>query len=235
MVRRIAGDRTPHQVWHNELGGLTYRLDAGGRSEFVKWCPHHPEFDLELEASKLGWASAYVSVPAVLGAGRDADGQWLHTAGIPGETAIAPQFVAQPAVAAAGIGRGLRQLHDRLPVDVCPWDWSPATRASLARSRGAGSAETRRALGQPPPVDRLVVAHGDACAPNTLLDAAGAVTGHVDLGSLGAADRWADLAVASYSLAWNFDGDWEPTFFAAYGVEPDPVRIAWYRALWDAT
>ena len=33
-----------------------------------------------------------------------------------------------------------------------------------------------------PPVDHLVVCHGDACAPNTLIGDDGACVGHVDLG-----------------------------------------------------
>jgi aminoglycoside phosphotransferase len=36
-----------------------------------------------------------------------------------------------------------------------------------------------------------VVCHGDACAPNTLIAAEGRWSGHVDLGMLGTADRWA--------------------------------------------
>jgi len=51
-------------------------------------------------------------------------------------------------------------------------------------------------LAEPPPVDRLVVCHGEACAPNTLVADNGSWSGHVDLGALGVADRWADLAVA---------------------------------------
>lgn len=82
-------------------------------------------------------------------------------------------------------------------------------------------------------MDRLVVCHGDACAPNTLLDDAGRVAGYVDLGSLGVADRWADLAVGSWSLDWNYGAGYQPTFFRAYGIEPDPRRIAYYRLLWD--
>ena len=50
-----------------------------------------------------------------------------------------------------------------------------------------------------PPIDRLVVCHGDACVPNTLLDDVGRGIAHVDLAALGTADRWADIAVASMS------------------------------------
>ncbi|WP_443062724.1 phosphotransferase [Streptomyces sp. NBC_00390] len=58
-------------------------------------------------------------------------------------------------------------------------------------------------------MDRLVVCHGDACAPNTVVGDDGTWTGHVDLGTLGAADRWADLAVATWSTQWNYGPGWE--------------------------
>ena len=48
------------------------------------------------------------------------------------------------------------------------------------------------------------------------------------------ADRWADLAVATYSLAWNFPGEWEDELLDAYGIARDEERIAYYRRLWDA-
>ena len=79
-----------------------------------------------------------------------------------------------------------------------------------------------------------MVCHGDPCAPNTLVDDAGRFTAIVDVGRLGVADRWADLAVASMSLDWNWGPGWQPAFFAAYGIAPDAERIAYYRALWDA-
>ena len=64
-----------------------------------------------------------------------------------------------------------------------------------------------------PPDDVLVACHGDACAPNTLIGDDGRWTAHVDLGCLGAADRWADLAVASWSLTWNYEADWQGLLF----------------------
>ncbi|MET0315644.1 MAG: phosphotransferase, partial [Rhodococcus fascians] len=84
-----------------------------------------------------------------------------------------------------------------------------------------------------PPADRLVVCHGDACAPNTLIGADGDCSGHVDLGDLGVADRWSDLAVVTMSLAWNFPTVEEDALLDAYGVASDHERIAYYRARWE--
>ncbi|GGM00479.1 hypothetical protein [Nakamurella endophytica] len=49
------------------------------------------------------------------------------------------------------------------------------------------------------------------------------------------ADRWADLAVATWSTVWNYGPGHEAAVLEAYGVEPDPVRTAYYRLLWDLT
>jgi kanamycin kinase len=84
-----------------------------------------------------------------------------------------------------------------------------------------------------PPVDQLVVCHGDACPPNTLLSDDGRWSGHVDLGLLGIADRWADLAVATWSTDWNYGPGWDQLLLEAYGIAPDPERTHYYRLLWD--
>src|ERR1700728_4085606 len=81
--------------------------------------------------------------------------------------------------------------------------------------------------------DKLVVCHGDACAPNTLLTGDGRWSGHVDLGLLGVADRWADLAVATWSAEWNYGPGWDGLLLDSYGIRPDPERTRYYRLLWD--
>ena len=55
-------------------------------------------------------------------------------------------------------------------------------------------------------MDRLVVCHGDACAPNTLIADNGTCSGRTDLGAMGVADGWADLAIATWSTVWNYRG-----------------------------
>jgi len=192
---------------------------------FCKWQPLSSPVDLVGEAARMRWARPFLTVPLVLDVSADADGRWLLTAGLPGETAVAERWRASPEVAVPALGRGLRQLHDALPLAGCPFDWSVPHR--LARAVGDA-----RSLRDPPPVDRLVVCHGDACSPNTLLAPDGTVAGHVDLATLGVADRWADLAVATLATTWNYGPGWERPLLAAYGVEEDSARTAYYRALW---
>jgi kanamycin kinase len=232
-VLAVAGAERPEPVWRNEAGGVTFALPASRR--FVKWQPTGSGIDLADEAARLAWASPYTPVPELLGSGADAEGAWLVTSALPGESAVSPRWVAAPAVAARAIGEGLRALHTSLPVASCPFDWGVAARLARADERRTGSSSARSSLGAAPAVDRLVVCHGDPCAPNTLLDDTGRWTGHVDLGSLGVADRWADLAVATWSLESNYGPGWDGVLLEAYGVGPDEERTGFYRRLWDAT
>ena len=55
----------------------------------------------------------------------------------------------------------------------------------------------------------------------------------VDLGKLGIADRWADLAVAGWSTDWNYGPGLDGLPYDTYGVDRDPQRIDYYRLLWD--
>ncbi|WP_242613858.1 aminoglycoside 3'-phosphotransferase [Actinomadura roseirufa] len=248
VVAALAGGDTITPVWCNELGGLTFRLE-GEAVRYVKWvAAGTPEIDLHAEAERLAWARQWVTVPRVIEHGADDECAWLVTAGIPARSAVDPRWVAEPVTAAAAIGRGLRLLHDTLPVERCPFEWSVEGRLPRADERiadGEGPADwspehrhldlakARERLGDPPAIDKLVVCHGDACAPNTLVRDDGAFAAHVDLGSLGVADRWADLAVAAWSLEWNFGTGYDGGLYEAYGIAPDPVRIAYYRLLWD--
>jgi kanamycin kinase len=213
IVAAIAAGRPVVAVWENELGGVTFSVD-GGR-EYVKVYPAAEAHLLAAEAPRLRWAERYTPVPRVLSSGPG----WLHTARLAGRSAVDPRWADNPRTAARAIGDGLRRLHDALPVDDCPFgrpSWVPD---------------------DAPPPDRLVVCHGDACSPNTLMADDGTFTGHVDLGDLGVADRWADLAIATLSLDWNFptegpDG-FQEVLLDAYGVAADVDRIAYYRRLWN--
>ena len=249
QVLVLAAGRQPRLVWHNE-DALTYELGGGPERCFVKWSPAASSLDLTEEAERMAWAGAFHPVPRVLALGADNDGSWLVTAALPGRSAIDPMWIAEPRAAVRAIGEGLRAMHEALPADGCPFSWMAERRVERSRRAAAAglidpaedwqpehqSLAVARALeliAEIPPVDQVVVCHGDACAPNTLLTEDGCWSGHVDLGALGLADRWADLAIATWSTNWNYGPGWETELLAAYGVPPDPDRTRYYRLLWD--
>lgn len=232
IIADLARGQPLRPVWQNELGGLTFRIGDGDRRLFAKWAPAGSGLDLTAEAVRLQWAGRFTSVPRVREHGEDRDGSWLVTHGLPGESAVTPRWRAEPGTAVRALGEGLRALHERLPVADCPFSWSVQDR--LARARLAGIQEPAD-LPAPPTTDRLVVCHGDPCAPNTLLHEDGTWSGHVDMGTLGVADRWADLAVVTWSTEWNYGPGWEGALLDAYGIAPDPYGTDFYRRLWSAT
>lgn len=147
--------------------------------------------------------------------------------------------------AVARLAQALRRLH-ALPLEACPFDGRLGVRLEQARRRlelglvdEEGFDEERRGLKAAalfgellktrPKGEDLVVAHGDFCLDNVLLW--GERVFFVDLGRLGVADRYQDLALMARSLgAW--EEGWAEAFLKAYGLlEPDWGKMAFYRLL----
>lgn len=223
-VAELAGGSVVRAVWRNELGGITYRFGAGER--YLKAQPVDTDWDVAAEVSRLDWVDRFVPAPRPLAHGERAGLCWLLTRGLPGRSAVDPVWQNRPAVAVAALGRALRRFHDEVPAASCPFGWSVAERVGRF---GLDRCWVERAPGLDP-----VVCHGDACNPNFLLHDDGTFSGYVDLGNLGVADRWADLAPALLSLGWNYGPGWERIFLDAYGIEPDAARQTYYTALWSA-
>jgi aminoglycoside phosphotransferase len=228
----------------------TWRLEHRGIRRYLKvgLCGDHP--GTRAEAERLRWARAYLPVPEVIGEGTDGTAEWLVTDGVDGVPATDTRSGAPRDVVVAW-ARGLRRFHELAPVDRCPFDFRLDVALGHVRRRVAAGlvdpaedfhdghrhlatagAALRHLEELCPLAEDLVVCHGDFCPPNTLLLAAH-VVGFVDVGELGFADRWWDLAVATWSRTWNFGPDLEALFLEAYGAEPDPERQAFYRLLYD--
>jgi len=155
-----------------------------------------------------------------------------------------------PATLARILARGLRAFHDGAPVGECPFDFRIDAAIRHVRSRlRSGLIDQHRDFHKEfahltpveavellesmrPGSEDLVVCHGDYCLPNILIEE-GRATGFVDLGELGVADRWWDLAAATWSLTWNLGPGFEDVFLAEYGAPRDPDRIRFYRLLYD--
>lgn len=237
-------------VWQYGAGSVTYRLESASNEVlFLKLAPTDGYPTLAAEADRMRWAIAHLPVPRVLEQGAAADVSWLLTEGLAGADATKPEWVGNPKRLVAALAASLGAFHDA-PVAECPFDFRLDRALAHAAQRVADlqvdpkedfheefahlSADQALALLQRtrPASGTLAVCHGDFCAPNVLLQNWRG-SGYVDLGELGVADRWWDLAVATWSVTWNYGPGYEDLFLAEYGVARDPARIDFYRLLYD--
>nr|WP_314430071.1 hypothetical protein [Microbacterium lacticum] len=58
------------------------------------------------------------------------------------------------------------------------------------------------------------------------MDVDGRVLAHVDLGALGVADRWADIAVAAMSTTRNCGPGWERTLIDTRTASPPTASVS---------
>jgi kanamycin kinase len=204
---------------------------------------------LHREAERMIWAAAYLPVPRVVTLEQLGPTTILVTEGLPGRDATDPVWRDDLPGLVRALGRGLRSFHGAVGEEWCPFRFDVPRALDHVRRRVAGDDDTPSGFHEEhahltaaaalaeleataPADEDLVVCHGDYCPPNMLVQAGG-VTGYVDLGELGAADRWWDLAVGGWSVCWNFGEDLELLFYDSYGVAPDPDRIRFYRLLYD--
>jgi kanamycin kinase len=220
-----------------------------GETHFLKvvrqgWTP-----SAEAEADRTEWAGEYLPVPRVLNRGVTRESTWLVTEGIDGVDATAAAFRNDVPGLVSRLAEGLRSFH-RAPAEACPFQFRIANALQLVGDRLqtgqidgvrdfhpefanlTPEAAVNRLLASIPDGEDLVVCHGDYCVPNILLSGT-RVIGYVDLGELGVADRWWDLAVATWSLSWNFGPGYEDLFLESYGVSRDDDRTQFYRLLYD--
>lgn len=230
-------DWTPVRTGHS--GVPTFRLTAHDRAPlYVKRAPHgrgtragEPPSGVNLlgEAERLAWLrKAGLPGPELVDVGISDEMQWLVMTEVPGRSGADPWPAYRRNAVIDAIADMLRLLHASA-VARCPF------RADLATLRTTAGAEALEPTW--PSTEDLVVTHGDYCLPNMLLDPDTlAPAGFIDLGELGVADRYRDLAAGAMSIGNDdlnpqYDQSHVARFFARYGADPaDPRREFYLRA-----
>ncbi len=242
-----------HEGWTHEPHWAPYwttvwKLSSpDGHTRFAKvaWKDRYPT--LAQERDRMDWSRSYLPVPVVVDYGCDTTVEWLVTDALPGIDAT--NLTADPDSVVRIFGKGLRALHEALPVEGCPFDFRLDVALSHCRRRVESGREMQDDLHDEfkhftprtaiewlethrPHSEDLVVCHGDYCFPNVMIDGGRAV-GYLDLGELGVADRWWDLAIGTWTCDWNVGPGYQGLFLESYGVQPDEHRIEYYRLMYD--
>ncbi|NUS91225.1 MAG: APH(3'') family aminoglycoside O-phosphotransferase [Nocardia sp.] len=243
-------------VTSGESGAAVFRDEDATR--YAKCVPAAEASALKSEHDRVQWlAEQRVPGPHVLDWHSGEAGALLMTSAVPGIPA--EQLSAADLRAAwEHIVGAVRGLHE-LPAHRCPFDRGLDTMVALARDvigRDAVNPEFLPVEQQDmrpeellarlePEIARMraheavdtVVCHGDLCLPNIIVDPETlTVAGFIDLGRLGSADRYADLALllANARETWANEEQAlaaDALFAAGYGLVLDRDRLNFYLHL----
>ena len=228
------------------------------RERFAKVVSAAAVSTLEAERDRIEWLSGTgIPGPRVLDWRATEHSAALITSAVAGVPAdrLNPAQLAQ---AWPSITDTLHRLHN-LPASTCPFsrtldEMMGLARATVAKNRVHAEFLPQHLIDTPPTVilDGLerdlrlrreqeaadtVVCHGDFCLPNILIDPdTSLVAGLIDLGRLGRADPYADIAL----LLANARETWpdertarqaDHDFASRYGITLDPERLDFYLRL----
>lgn len=231
-------------------GAKVYRLLHADRARrYLKIAAPPTDAEAREEAERLLWLRGKLPVPDMLAVHSDATATWLLLGEVPGVMSCDARFAGDAPTTARRLAEGLRLIHS-LDITNCPFDRRLDRTLYLARARcqaglvdesdfdderqGRSAASLLAELeATRPATEDLVFTHGDYCLPNVFLDPMAArLSGFIDWGRAGVADRYQDLALAARSLRYNFGPGWEPYLFDAYGLTTvDEAKIAYYQLL----
>ena len=247
-----------------KIAGKEYVCDDIGRSGSSVLMFEDMVLKIETEseearraAAMMQWLEGRIPAPELL--------EWTTCGGmsytlmtrVRGEMACVPRYMERPKKLAKLLAHGLRMLWET-EASECPVKNGLNEKLALARMRveqglvdvedaepgtfsPGGFASPRELLiwlEENRPEEEMVLSHGDFCLPNIYLKD-GCVSGFVDLGRSGAADKWQDIALCWRSLMANADGTYgcryggydRSLLFDELGIEPDWEKVRYFILL----
>ncbi len=214
--------------------------------------------ELEREYRVMKWLQDKLPVPKVLRVERDEKKNYLLMTKMPGEMSCADRYMKDPEQLIDSLVEGLQMLW-KVDISSCPYTCHLKDKLRMAKynvennlvdldnvepdtfgENGFKNPEhLLEWLYNNEPEEELVLSHGDFCLPNIFLTD-GRVSGYIDLGRTGIADKWQDIALCYRSLVHNFSGKFtekqyegfdEKMLFEKLGVEPKWDKIRYYILL----
>lgn len=246
----------PEAAWQTDAVGMS-------RSSVLLFEDRVLKIDRDWEESRrefrlMEWLQGRLPVPEVLCRKVEDGRSWLLMTRMPGRMLCDEAYMAQPRELAALAARGLKLLW-QTDISRCPVDARLDVKLAMARYNiehdlvdldnaepetfgpggFRGPEDLLRWLEANRPPEDLVFSHGDYC-PQNVFARDGAISGFIDLGRGGAADRYQDVALCYRSLLHDFDGRYSgrdcrgfspEMLFQALDLQPDWEKIRYYILL----
>lgn len=207
------------------------------------------------EAVMLKWLAGKLPVPEVLYHRVENGMNYLLMSRMPGVMSCEESILSDQELVTELLAEGMKMLWS-VDITDCPQRWDLPVKLAAAEysvthgevdvdnvepeTFGEGGfkdpAELLLWLKEHQPSFEPVLSHGDYCLPNIFVKD-GRVSGFIDLGKTGIADKWQDIALGYRSLKHNYTGVYgseprndfnENLLFEKLGVEPDWEKIRYY-------
>ncbi len=247
------------------IEGKNYYIDETGMSDssvlIFEDCVLKIEPSSELlnnEHAIMNWLENKVSAPKILCHSEENGMDYLLMSKIKGKMSCDNEYMCNPELLVSVLSEAMKNLWSTDITD-CPIKNDLSTVLSLAEYRVEhglvdiddaepetfgkngfnGPEELLEWLYDNRPEEDLVLAHGDFCLPNVFIKD-GKFSGFVDVGRMGIADRYQDIALCYRSLEHNFAGVYNGKIYEGYdssmlfdalGTEPDYDKIRYYILL----
>ena len=206
----------------------------------------------------MRWLEGRLPVPEVISYEADTEYQYLLMSRIPGRMSCDKSYMQRSDVLIAGLSEAFNMVWN-VDASGCPRESDLDSELAEARIRvekglvdlsdsepstfGEGGFKDAEDLlfwlENNKPDYEPVFSHGDFCLPNIFFEN-GRVSGFIDLGHAGIADKWKDIALCYRSLRWNSEGAYggmvypdvrSQRLFDALGIKPDMEKIRYFILL----
>lgn len=247
------------------IGDLPYDLDTVGLSQSQVLM--FPDMVLKIEkysrnadetVQMMKWLAGKIPVPKVFCHEVCGEYQYLLMSRVEGKMSCDEYYMERPRELLALLAEALEMLWS-VDISDCPRCRGLDAELEEARYRVENGLvdientepETFGENGFASPLELLewlennkpevepALSHGDFCLPNIFLKDGG-ISGFIDLGDAGIADRWRDISLCYRSLKHNFDGSYggkvykdfdSDMLFEALDIVPDRDKLRYYILL----
>lgn len=235
----------PITIGHSEA--MTFLLRGSHSNRYLKVQRRNSVERLFAEKEKLEWLEGKLPVPRVLFYGEDEENEYLLMSEVNGLNAADQSHHEDLPSMLQSLGAGLKSIH-RVPIDDCPFDQSLGVKIEEAKNRvnqglvdeddfdkvreGRKTRDLFKELITKRPLhEELVFTHGDFCLPNVIVENK-RVSGYIDWGRAGVADKYQDLALAIRSISSNFGKEYVCFFLEGYGITNlDETKVDYYQLM----
>ncbi len=210
------------------------------------------------EAAMMDWLQGRVPAPQVIAHVCEGGRSYLLMTRTAGKMACDEEYMSNPRRLTQMLAEALKLLW-RTDITGCPGKWGIERKLSMAeywvehdmvsmedaepdtygKDGFRSPKELYGWLAEHKPPEEPVLSHGDFTLPN-LIFSGNELKGFIDLGRMGAADKWQDIALCYRSLLHNYDGKYggrryegfrPKMLFEQLGMEPDWEKIRYYILL----